>query len=302
MATMTPPLADPAVASEGRHPDDTPSSRWSRWRASWAVALRMARRDLRRHRGRSVLVFLMVAIPVLLIAAAATLGATEQTDGADTVTAKMGTGQALLEGPTRGRVQQGPDPNTSGTGYSDDDTASTISGYSAEAPLSERARAVSALVGGTAVPVSETDLRFVVGERRIRVTGLVVDPRSVDLGPKARLSSGAWGAGPDEVAITPAGERKGLPRSGEVTLSSNGTERTVRVVGTATALALSASATAEAAESPVRCWESVTSAPSRSVVLSGPGCAAARGRRCRPRAHTGRRQRSAQRRAAGPGW
>ena len=236
MATLTPPLAQPAEAPEDRRPDDAPSSRWSRWRASWAVALRMARRDLRRHRGRSVLVFLMVAIPVGLIAAAATLGATEQTDGADTITAKMGSGQALLEGPAPGRVQQGPDPNQGGMGYTEDDTATTIPGYSPDSAAAEGARAIGALVGGTVVPVSETELRFVVGERRVRVTGLVVDPRSADLGPKARLSSGTWASGAGEVVVTPAGERKGLPRSGEVTLSSNGTERTVRVVGTATAL------------------------------------------------------------------
>lgn len=239
MATLTPPLAQPAEAAEaaeGRRPADAPSSRWSRWRASWAVALRMAHRDLRRHRGRSVLVFLMVAVPVGLLAAAATLGATQQTDSADRVTAKMGSGQALLEGPAPGRVQQGPDPSQGGMGYSEDDTPTTIPGYSAEAPLADRARAVSSLTGGTAVPVSETELRFVVGERRIRVTGLVVDPRSADLGPKARLSSGAWGTSPDEVVVTPAGERKGLPRGGAVALSSNGIERTVRVVGTATAL------------------------------------------------------------------
>ena len=236
MATMTPPLAQPAAAPEGRRPGDAPSSRWSRWRASWAVALRMARRDLRRHRGRSVLVFLMVAIPVGLIAAAATLGATQQTDSADTVTAKMGSGQALLEGPAPGRVQQGPDPNQSGMGYSEDDKPATIPGYSPDSPAADGARAIGALVGGTVLPVPQPALRLVAGDRRVRATGLVVDPRSADLGPKAHLSSGTWGSSRDEVVVTPAGERKGLPRSGQVTLSSNGTERTVRVVGTATAL------------------------------------------------------------------
>ena len=236
MATLTPALTDPAAAPGDQRTGDQPSSRWSRWRASWAVALRMARRDLRRHRGRSVLVFLMVAVPVGLIAAAATLGATEQVEGADTVTATMGSGQALLEGPAPGRVQQGPDPNQGGMGYSEDDTAATIPGYSADSPTADRARAIGALVGGTVVPVAETEERFVVGDRRVRVTGLVVDPRSADLGPKAHLTSGAWGSNPGEVVVTPAGERKGLPRSGRATLSSNGTERTVTVVGTATAL------------------------------------------------------------------
>ncbi|GAB3440993.1 hypothetical protein GCM10027517_16280 [Phycicoccus ginsengisoli] len=245
MATMTPPLAQPAEAPEGRRPDDAPSSRWSRWRASWAVALRMARRDLRRHRGRSVLVFLMVAVPVGLIAAAATLGSTEQTDSADRVSALMGSGQALLQGPAVGKVQQGPDPNQSGMGYSEDDPATPVPGFPAVGkdtgtdtgkadPVEARAEAIGRLLGGKVVAVGETQVRLVLGERRVRVNGLVVDPRTADLGGKARLSSGTWGAGPDEVVVTPAGERKGLPRSGTATLSAGGTERTVRVVGTGT--------------------------------------------------------------------
>jgi putative ABC transport system permease protein len=212
------------------------SSRLARWRASWRVALRMARRDLRRHKGRSILVFLMVAVPVGLLAGAATLGATEQADGADLTTARMGSGQALVQGPQVGKIQQSPDPNQGGMGWSDDNRATGIPGFAADGSSSSQATAVGRLVGGTAVAVGETQMRLVVGDRRVRITGLVADPRAVDLGDKARLGAGSWGAGPDEIVITPAGERKGLPRSGSVTLSAGGTERTVRVVGTATAL------------------------------------------------------------------
>jgi len=235
VATMAQPQAA-AGMPPAHHRADVPSSRWARWRASWAVALRMARRDLRRHKGRAVLVFLMVAIPVGLIAGAATLGATEQADGADLTTARMGSGQALLQGPQTGKVLQGPDPNRSGMGWSDDDKALPIPGFQPEGAAQDNADAVARLTGGRAVGVGEVDMRLVRGERRIRVSGLVADPRVADLGPKARLSSGAWGSGPGEAVITPAGERKGLPRSGRVTLSGGGVERTVTVVGTGTAL------------------------------------------------------------------
>src|SRR6476661_8586866 len=105
-----PDLADRPATGGSEHR----ATRFSRWQASWRVALRMARRDLRRHKGRALLVFLMVAIPVGLIAGAATLGATEQTDAADLVTARMGSGQALVQGPSGGKVAQAPDPNRGG--------------------------------------------------------------------------------------------------------------------------------------------------------------------------------------------
>lgn len=235
MTTLMAPEA-PTGLPENSTVGDGTSSRLSRWRASWRIALRMAKRDLRRHKGRSVLVFLMVAIPVGLLAAAATLGATEQADGSDLTTARMGSGEALVQGPQAGKIQQTPDPNQGGTGWSDDNPATTIPGFAADASPTDQATAIGRLVGGTAVGVGETEMRLVVGDRRVRVSGLVTDPRVADLGDKARLRSGAWGTGPDEIVITPAGERKGLPRSGSVTLSAGGTERAVRVVGTATAL------------------------------------------------------------------
>jgi putative ABC transport system permease protein len=156
----------PAGMPRGFDRAEEKSSRLSRWRASWRVALRMARRDLRRHKGRSTLVFLMVAIPVGLLAGAATLGATEQADGGDLTTARMGPGQALVQGPQVGKVQQGPDPNRTGTGWSDDNPATAIPGFAADGSPAEQTAAVGRLLGGTAVAVGQTDMRMVVGERR----------------------------------------------------------------------------------------------------------------------------------------
>jgi putative ABC transport system permease protein len=221
----------PAGSAEHR------ATRMSRWRASWRVALRMARRDLRRHKGRAVLVFLMVAIPVGLIAGAATLGATEQTDSADLVTARMGSAQALLQGPSQSKVAQAPDPNRGGIDYGSDNTATPVPGFQYDdAQPATNAAAVARLVGGTAVPVMEVEVRWVTGDRRVRVSTLVTDPRAADLGDKARLTAGRWGTSAGEVVVTPAGRAKGLPATGEITLSSGGERRTATVVGTARAL------------------------------------------------------------------
>lgn len=222
-------------ASE-RSVDDHRATRFSRWQASWRVALRMARRDLRRHKGRAVLVFLMVAIPVGLIAGAATLGATGQTDSGDLVTARMGSGQALVQGPSTAKVAQAPDPNRGGMDYGSDNTATPVPGFQPDADPATNAAAVSQLVGGTAVPVMDIEVRWLKGDRRVRVSALVTDPRAADLGDKARLTGGRWGSSAGEVVVTPAGRAKGLPSSGAVTLSSGGTSSTAAVVGTASAL------------------------------------------------------------------
>lgn len=234
MATVAEPQA-PAGMPRGNSRSDVPSSRWSRWVASWRVALRMARRDLRRHKGRAVLVFLMVAIPVGVIAGAATVGATGQVDGRDLVTAQMGSGQALLKGPEPSKVFQNADA-TATAGYGNDGSGQQIPGYAADQDTAANAKAIGAVVGQPVVASQDIQVRFVVGERRVRVEALVIDPRTADVGAKAHLTGGRWGATADEVVVTPAGEQAGIPTSGKATLSSGGTERTVTVVGTATAL------------------------------------------------------------------
>ena len=148
----------------------------------------------------------------------------------------MGSGQALVQGVVEGKLLQTPDPNQGGTSYGSDNPAVAIPGYSTTGTPAANADAVGRLVGGKAVPVAETEVRLVKGERRIRVSGLVVDPRGIDLGAKARLTGGAWGTDSSQVVVTPAGVAKGLPTSGTVTLSASGSERTVTVVGTAEAL------------------------------------------------------------------
>jgi putative ABC transport system permease protein len=183
-----------------------------------------------------VLVFLMVAIPVGLIAGAATLGATGQTDSGDLVTARMGSGQALVQGPSSAKVAQAPDPNRGGMDYGSDNTATPVPGFQPDADPATNTAAVSQLVGGTAVPVMDIEVRWLNGDRRVRVSALVTDPRAADLGDKARLTGGRWGSSASEVVVTPAGRAKGLPSSGAVTLSSGGTSSTATVVGTASAL------------------------------------------------------------------
>ena len=69
---MSATLTDRKATSPSRPPSggETPhGSRLARWASSWRVSLRMARRDVRRYRGRSILVLVMVTLPIALIVA-----------------------------------------------------------------------------------------------------------------------------------------------------------------------------------------------------------------------------------------
>ena len=101
MTTLVRPDA-PADGGGGQAPERPHEpSRYATWRSSWAVALRMARRDVRRHKGRSALIVVMVTVPTLLLSALVTIAATSDVSGPSCVGPTMGTGQALLGGPRR---------------------------------------------------------------------------------------------------------------------------------------------------------------------------------------------------------
>ena len=89
-------------------------SAWGRFTGSWGIALRMARRDVRRHKGRSALIMVMVALPTLLLVFAIVAGATSQIDGPEQIPSRMGNGVASLDYPQPGVVEQPFDPGMSG--------------------------------------------------------------------------------------------------------------------------------------------------------------------------------------------
>lgn len=203
-----------------------PSS-WQRGWASWRVALRLARRDLRRHRGPNALITLMVGLPVALLVGGTTLYASYQVTGAERVPFVMGASQALLTPGSDHVVSQQPDGQSTGP----TDTASTpIPGW---APGSEPA-ALEALTGGRVTAVANAVLRIRVDRRVFPVTVLGIEapgtPAAVGI---VTLTSGRWPTGSDEVIVTTAGAQRGLPTSGSLTavLPTGGTT-TYTVVGT----------------------------------------------------------------------
>lgn len=210
------------------------ASRFEQWRSGWRVALRMARRDVRRHRGRSVLILLMIGLPVLLITAGATVFASTSPDVAATAPYAYGPGQALI--PARLEPKQ-IEQDVTGSGWGTSGTAADatpIPGYAADP-----AKAVGDLVDGTATALTQGSVAVEVGGAQVAVSALgVALGAAEDLGERAHLVSGRWPANDTEVVITTWGTRLGLPTTGTVSISPDreapATERTV--VGVAEAV------------------------------------------------------------------
>ena len=153
MTTLVRPDAAAGGGVGGDEDDAAPRhepSRYAAWRSSWAVALRMARRDVRRHKGRSALVVVMVAVPTLLLSLVVTLSVTSDIDGVEGMPFVLGTNQALIEGVDGGQVLQEADPQRGSS--SSKGTATPIPGFDPEANAFTNAEAMSALVGSPVFP------------------------------------------------------------------------------------------------------------------------------------------------------
>ena len=80
---------------------------------AWRLPLRLARRDALRHRARSMLVLVMIALPVLAVTAADVMIQTSDVSGVESIDRRMGAAAGAGVGVTRasGRSQQAPDPD-----------------------------------------------------------------------------------------------------------------------------------------------------------------------------------------------
>lgn len=202
------------------------------WLGSWSVALRMARREVRRHKGRSAMVLLMVGIPTALLVFGLTLVPTSTISGAERIPYELGTAQALVQPPQPQALYQ--DGEGFGSGGSDT-PATPVPGYTADAPTADRAAAIGRLLGGTAYPTTQLDVRSVQGDAQPRRFVLVLDGRG-DFGERLRLTSGRWPTTSTEIVATTYGAARGLPTSGSVELLVGGKPTPVTVVGTASTL------------------------------------------------------------------
>ena len=85
----------------------------SRWLTTWVPALRIAHRDALRARGRSALIVVMIALPVVTLTWLSVLHRTQELDPDERVTRQLGQAQAMvLPSYGGGPLVQAPDPFT----------------------------------------------------------------------------------------------------------------------------------------------------------------------------------------------
>lgn len=122
------------------------------WLAGWRVALRIARREALRHRGRSLLVLAMVALPILGLTAADVLARTMQLSPAERTTRDIGAADAQL-------IPNAPTATAATTYLTASQLAATLAPGSTVVALQQGAVQYGAHDGITAATVIETDLR-----------------------------------------------------------------------------------------------------------------------------------------------
>ncbi|MGH1561781.1 FtsX-like permease family protein [Mumia sp. DW29H23] len=188
--------------------------------ARWRLALRMARRDVRRSKGRSALVAVMVGTPVMLAVLLSTVYAGSEISALENMPAELGGAAARVSWQGGGAVQQSPDGMDGGTFLDGSDTE----------PLPEPdARAVGALLPGADVLEVRSSWRRLALDKPQEV--LEVDTREPAAAALLDLSDGHVPEASGEVVVTPRlRERLDVEVGDTVTLGG----RDVSVVGVGT--------------------------------------------------------------------
>lgn len=217
------------------------------WWASWRSALRLARRDIARHRGRAVLIVLLVGLPVLLISSLATAVATDEVSHVEALPRLMGQAQARVPLSSASHQQLQQDQYLQNSGELDGTgeqgaAALRAPGVAKDAPWT--AERLQALTGGTVLSTSTAMAKATVGDRHVDAEVLGVDGREPASTGMVSLTNGHWPRSGTEVLVTPAGLAAGLPAEGTVTIDSGAggdDARRVTVVGTGSGWASDAS-------------------------------------------------------------
>jgi len=204
------------------------TNRLRQWRNGWAMALLMARRDVRRDWGRSLFVWLMIVLPIGVIAALLVVVASNTISAAERLDLKLGTAHSVLTQVGYGFQASWDGYGTASSGGKDVEPR-PIPGWGNT--VAEHQDAVAALIGRPAVAVTETYLEF--GKGQVTTTLLGIDPESGE--SMFKLISGRNPQTSSEALVTPNGMAAGLPASGTVTLVRDGVARTVTIVGIADA-------------------------------------------------------------------
>ena len=184
--------------------------------AAWLASLRIARRDVRRARGRSLLVVVMVGLPVLATTLLTSLLATTSVTPLEAVPASMGTSQATILPQGRAAVDQSPDAqNYQPRGEDDTPTTPWRSGE------------VQRLTGGHVVAVLLGNTTATRDGRQYSLPLREIDLRDSATKGMVDLVSGRVPAKAGEVTVSPSMARGGIDVGDRLSLDKGTLETTV---------------------------------------------------------------------------
>jgi len=193
--------------------------------AGWRPALRIAWRDALRHKGRSILVLVMIALPVLAVTAADVVYQTSDLDSRESLTRRLGAADARIQtDPYAGRIFQGFDP----------DQGSGSQGGNKQTPVSlddvrrELGRDLPAIEWRSGMVDVDTD------QGVADVEAEEYDATSPLSAGIMRLVSGHWPSGAGEVGVNAAMAAKGFDVGSDLTLHDGDRLRVVGIVESAT--------------------------------------------------------------------
>lgn len=184
-------------------------------RQAFRVALRMARRDISRHKGRSLLIILLIMIPVAGMTGAATLFQSMQETPAEQVQFQLGNTQARfrsMHAYNSGTVQSPVLDTSYGTARHERD------------PDFRPANPKDVVPAGYEV-LTESQLTVTAksGDADVQIMGKAVDALNPAFAGKYTLLDGRAPAAPDEVVVSPGLVKRFSLQFGEELTTSAGT-------------------------------------------------------------------------------
>ncbi|MBE7324623.1 FtsX-like permease family protein [Nocardioides sp. Y6] len=166
------------------------------WRAGWGMALRVAWRDVRRHKARSALVLALIALPVLLVSSGAIVVMTADVRGAERIGRELGdVAQAQIWSEGTEQVLQLPDPREGVNFVGGDGSSRKLPGATELAALLGDDRPVQQLLSSSSTVLLPDGAPSLVDVRE----GEWSDPLLAGL---VEVVDGRLPGAPDEVVVT----------------------------------------------------------------------------------------------------
>ncbi|NRQ33485.1 FtsX-like permease family protein [Nonomuraea sp. NN258] len=184
--------------------------------SAFLAALRLSRRDALRFKGRSALIMVMIALPVLVITGVLTAAATTHVSPKEQLISRLGSADASVNA-IGGRVRQ----NKRGD----------ITNYGKRPAVRLTAAEIGALVGGRVIPYHVFTVHVWVDGGYDVANTLETDLRDPMAKGLRPLVEGRYAAAPGEVTVSPELRDRGLRVGGTIAVTRE--NRQLRVVGVA---------------------------------------------------------------------